>query len=155
MAISVNSSGSWVEIPQQPEKIWVFLGGSWQPATEVWASEEVSIGNFDWVRVWMVVADLPDGVSVSLQQTQFSGGDVEASWSNPSGTGDYSIVVEWEINGNTWSFDTYGPGTQTAYLSENAVNNNDEVRARMRYFVGSVEGDWGPWSSVLFYTDSF
>jgi hypothetical protein len=159
MSFSVNKAGDWTEIPPEPNKAYCNKNGAWTPVKEIWvAGETVTIGVYEWRRAWRV-PEPPAGVSIDAMEQVDSGvvvligGDVRATWVNA--TTDYAILVEWEINSS--SFDTVSrtAGSTNAILDRSNLSGGDEVRARMRYFEGSVQGDWGPWSDTLTYVPGF
>ena len=160
MSVRVNKAGVWTEIPQEPDKIFVNKNGSWTSAKEVWvAGETIEIGVYEWRRAWRV-PEPPAGVTPILEQFDdgvpvIIGGDVRATWTNT--TTEFAIVVSFEVDtGSGFAVVdtvTVGVGATNATLDRSNVNNGDDVRARMRYFEGSVQGDFSAYSDVLTYVD--
>lgn len=147
MSIRVNDSGSYVLVPEQLGAIWVPQSGQYVQAREVWVSEEVGIGQFQYVKVWEVLPPPPDGVNVTLQQEFVSGGDMLVSWTNAANTTGLSFDIQWRRNGITQpliSGSTTGSfQSQTERIPESELFNFSQITARMRYVSNGVAGEWG------------
>jgi hypothetical protein len=162
MSFYINKAGAWTQIPQEPDKVFVNKNGSWTSAKEIWvAGETITIGVYEWRRAWRV-PEPPAGVKPTLLQVDggvpvIVGGDVQASWTNSGTASEYSVVVSFEVDtGSGFSVvDNVSrpPGSGTAILDRSNVSNGDEVRARMRYFEGGVQGDFSAYSDTLTYVD--
>lgn len=158
----VNDGGVFKLIPQEPDRVFCNQGGVFVPAKQVWvAVETVQIGVYEWVRAWRV-PEPPVGVKPDLEQFDdgqqvIIGGDVRATWTNTSS--EFSILVSFEVDDGSGYIiaDNVSrpPGSTDATLDRSLVSNGDNVRARMRYFEGSVQGDFGAYSDVLVYADGF
>lgn len=150
----VNKAGAWTQVPQEPDRVFCNNGGVWTSAKEIWVAEEVTPGVYQWTRAWRV-PDPPAGVKPDLEQwddgSVIVGGDVRASWINV--TSDFAILVEWEINSSSFDTVSRAAGSTDAILDRSNLLDGDEVRARMRYFEGTVLGDWSAWSDTLTYVD--
>jgi hypothetical protein len=149
----------FAEVPRQPNKAFVNQGGVWTAAKEAWVALEVGFLTYEWRRAWRV-PEPPAGVKPDLEQFDggvavLNGGDVRAFWTNT--TTDYSIIVSFEVDtGSGFSVVdsvTRSPGSTDAILDRSFVNNGDQVRARMRYFEGAVQGDFSAYSDTLNYVD--
>jgi len=155
MAVWANKNGTWTNVPEQADRIWVPSAGSWRSVKAVWGAEEVTPGVYQWTRVWKVPDPAPAGVTVTVIQTQFLGGPVDASWTNTTNVDDMQFEVEWFINNSSYTTSTgnvNGSNTaQSIELAEGNFSNNDEVKARMRYVSGGVAGTYGDFSSTITY----
>ena len=158
MTWRVNAA-EFVQIPQLPQRVYAAQGGVWQEVKEVWAPLLVGFNDYEWRRAWRV-PDPPAGVKPDLEQFDggvavINGGDVRAFWTNT--TTEYSIIVSFEVDDGSGYIVadnvTRSPGSTDAILDRSFVNNGDQVRARMRYFEGGVQGDFSAYSDVLSYVD--
>lgn len=159
MTWRVNAS-EWALVPQEPDRVFCNNGGVWTSAKEVWVAQEtIQVGVYEWVRAWRV-PEPPAGVKPDLEQwddgqSVIVGGDVRASWINT--TTEFSVLVSFEVDdgGGYIVADNVSrpPGSTDAILDRSFVNNGDQVRARMRYFEGGVQGDFSAYSDVLSYVD--
>lgn len=137
---------------EESGKAWCNSNGSWTEAKEIWVAEETTPGNFEWTMAWRA-PDPPAGVTVQLTQEQFQDGPVEASWINNNS--EYQIQVQWERNSTVFDNNFLSPSSNSDTQPEEEFSDGDAVRARMRYFEGSIFGDWGPWSDTLNYIGGF
>lgn len=152
MALRVDDNGQWALVPEEADRAFISTASAWLSAKEIYVSVEgPGIGEFSWEPGWVGDPDIPDGVVVSLQQTQISGGDVQATWTNNNSV--YSIEVQWRINSTVWGSNFHSPGTGQSILDESEVQGFDVVEARMRYFTGGNAGEWGAWSDPLAYQE--
>lgn len=144
MALSIYTGAGWSRRAELP----LSDGAVWPRAKRVWVSKQGALpGTTEWALA--EVYDLPDGVPVSISQSQFIGGDVEAQWVNSSATD--PIQVEWEVNSNSYRIDSIPAGLGLAILEEAVLSDGYLIRARMRYGSGPVHGQWGPWSNSIIY----
>jgi hypothetical protein len=156
MSVRVNKAGVWTEIPQEPDKIFVNKNGSWTSATEVWVAVEdpFNIGDYLWERAWLVPPPPPAGSDlISVIQSQFIGGDMEASWTNVAGTTGMGWDVEWFINGVSYTVTSgvVSGATDSSTLAEANFSDGDLVKVRMRYVSGSQVGTYGAFSDEETY----
>jgi hypothetical protein len=144
----VYSLAAWVQIPQEPNKLFVNNGSTWTSAKEAWVAEETTPNNYQWTRAWRV-PEPPVGVTPDLEQTSFFGGDIKASWINT--TTDFAILIEWTKNGSVFDTVSLAAGSVEALLLEADLANGDEVTARMAYFEGAVVGTYSGASNLVTY----
>jgi hypothetical protein len=156
MALYVANGASWTLVPEEAGKAYVPQGAAWKEVQEIWVARLVPPGlvDLEWARAFRVIPPPPTGVKPSLQQWDagaptLTGGDVRAEWLNA--TSDYSAQVEWEVNSVTVDFTNVSTGGNSALLDRSYLSSFDDVRARMRYFLGSTPGDWSAWSDILTY----
>jgi hypothetical protein len=151
------SLASWIPIPEEPNKLFVNNGNTWTSAKEAWVAEETTPNNYQWVRAWLVPPPPPGGSDlITVIQNEFSGGDMEANWTNVAGTSGMSWDVEWFINGVSYTIRSgnVSGGTDSSFLGEENFENGDLVKARMRYVSGTQVGTYGDFSNEESYFKS-
>jgi hypothetical protein len=158
MAMYVNKAGVWTIVPQEPNKLFVNNGSTWTSAKEAWVAEETTPGNYQWTKGWRVPTP-PTGVKPDIEQwdggSVLIGGDIRATWTNNNS--EYSTLVSFERNRGS-GYEVVdnisgAPGTVSAISDRSNYQNGDEVRARMRYFEGGVQGTFSAYSDTLTYVD--
>jgi hypothetical protein len=158
MAVWANKNGTWTNVPEQADRIWVPSAGSWRSVKAVWGAEETTPGNYKWTRVWKVPDPAPNGVAVTVSQQQFQDGPVQAAWTNTSNVDGMQFEVRWWINDSIYT--TTGGNVngsnvaQSVTLAEENFSDGDKVQAQMRYISGGVPGNYGSLSSAIFYVGS-
>jgi len=129
-AISVHHNGQYRDVI----RAWVAVEGS-----QIGSTDWISAGRYDW----------PDGLTVSVSQEQFFGGDVTVAWA-PSHS--EPGQVELEINGRPSSGAVFFAGQTSVTIPGSRFDSGDSIRARMRYGQHPTFGSWGPWSFPHIYT---
>jgi len=154
------SLAAWVQIPQEPNKLFVNNGSTWTSAKEAWVAEETTPNNYQWTRAWRVPQP-PKGPKPDLEQwdsgsSSFDGGDVRATWTNS--TSEFAMIVRFERDRGAGYVlvDTISrtAGSVEAISDRSNYENGDAVRARVQYFEGAVTGEESDPSNVLNYFKS-
>ncbi len=103
-----------------------------------------------WVAIWnRPIPTPPAGVTPTVSQEFFIGGDVLADWINTSSS--YAIEVQFRINGSTWGSVAVAAGGAQARLLAANLWNGDTVDARMRYYEDVYFGSWSAYSNQITY----